>query len=312
MPPTAGNISSNRTVLEYAQGVAKQSVQPAADIIAPTIGVPSATGQFKRYDTSAAFKLPETRRAHGSDGTILQFESSDPTYNCAPHAINVPVDVAADSQEDVEYAFMEASDIAGGIAALSHEKTVIDLALANAGNTDVTWDASANPVDDVDAAILAGLKGSKMGSGHQINVLFGATAWKLFKNQANVANKFVIGTSARQGVSLAVPTETTAGSLFIGNPNVQTSLMVYDSAEEGAAESMSFVLDSSVLVWVSASSPNRMDSSFMKTFRLRNRFMVPRDWESSSKRIRYAGFDWSEDVQVSNANAGKKLTVSAS
>lgn len=306
------NISSNQTIREYAQGAARQNVRPAADIIAPTVGVPSATGRYKKWNTESAFKLPDTRRASGSEGVILDFTSTDPSYTCEPHAINVPVDMVGESQEDAEYAFMEAADIAAGIAGLSHEKTVIDLALANATNQAVTWDSSATPISDIDTAILLALKGAKMGSGAVINVLFGANAWRGFKNQANVKNAFVIGTSAKAGVSLAVPTETTAGSLFIGNPNVQTSLMVYDGAQEGADASMNFVLDDNVLIWIAAANPNRMDSSFMKTFRLRNRYMVPRDWDSASKRVRYAGFDWSEDVQITNAAAGRKLTVSYS
>jgi hypothetical protein len=50
----------------------------------------------------------------------------------------------------------------------------------------------------------------------------------------------------------------------------------------------------------------------MKTFRLMNRFMVPGSYQRDDGRVEVAKFDWSEDVQVSNASAAKRLNVSAS
>jgi hypothetical protein len=207
---------------------------------------------------------------------------------------------------------MEAADLVAGAAALAHEKTVVDLAVASASNTAKTWSSgSPNPVDDIDTAILSVLKGGKMGSGVKLYVVFGATAWKIFKNSSAVASKFVVGAAAKSGgVAYAIPTESGSSSLFIGNPEVNTSLMVYDAAQEGVAESMQFVLDSKILIFANSIQPNRMDSSFMKTFRLRNRFMVPRRWTSESGRVEFQGFDWSEDVQLTNAAAGALLTIS--
>ena len=93
-------------------------------------------------------------------------------------------------------------------------------------------------------------KAAKYGSLMGVGVLFGATAWKIFKNQDKVRGRFVVGTGRGQGnLGLAVPTEQSASQMFIGTPDVRTSYMIYDAAAEGVAESVQFLLDSTVLIW---------------------------------------------------------------
>ncbi|MFA6271282.1 MAG: hypothetical protein WC657_08845, partial [Candidatus Paceibacterota bacterium] len=151
----------------------------------------------------------------------------------------------------------------------------------------------------------------KYGSLMNIGVLFGASAWNVFKNQAKVRGRFVVGSGAKSGVGLAVPTQANAGELFIGSPEVRTSYMVFDDAAEGVAEDVKFLLDSTVLVFARKAQPTRRDPSFMKTFRLMNRFMVPGSYMRDDGRVEVAKFDWSEDVQISNSAAAKRINVSA-
>ncbi len=86
--------------------------------------------------------------------------------------------------------------------------------------------------------------------------------------------------------------------------------MVYDNAPEGKAESISFVLDSTVLVFARKANPTRRDPSFMKTFRLMNKWMVPGSYTREDQRAEVAKFDWSEDVRVTNSGAVIRLNVS--
>jgi hypothetical protein len=85
--------------------------------------------------------------------------------------------------------------------------------------------------------------------------------------------------------------------------------MIYDTAAEGLAESISFLLDSTVLVFARKEAPSRRDPSFMKTFRLMNRFMVPGSYMRDDGRVEVAKFDWSEDVKVTNSAACVRLNV---
>ena len=301
------SISSNDTLKAFAQGAAQDAIQPVADFIAPTVPVATMNGRFKIYTEKNRFHIPETLRAIGGRATELRFEATDGAYNCEPHALDYPIDnLESLEQEGLENALREGAVAVAEIAALAHEKKVIDMALTAAGSgTDKTWNSSADPVDDIDTAVLSVLKAAKYGSLMGVGVLFGATAWKTFKNAAGVRNRFVVG-----GKSLAVPNEDIAGQLFLARPDVKTSFMVYDSAPEGKAESISFVLDSTVLVFARKANPTRRDPSFMKTFRLMNKWMVPGSYIREDGRAEVAKFDWSEDVRVTNSGAVIRLNVS--
>jgi len=193
---------------------------------------------------------------------ILRFEAEDQTYNCEPHALDYPVDNLEKLESaDLENALREGAVAVAEVAALAHEKSVIDAALTAAGaGDDKNWGSTADPVADVDAAILNVIKAAKYGSLMGVGVLFGASAWVAFKNNAAVRGRFVVGNGAK-GASLAVPTEPAAGHLFVGTPEVRASYMVYDSAAVGVAENVRFLLDTTVLVFARRSSPTRPPSS---------------------------------------------------
>jgi len=186
-----------------------------------------------------------------------------------------------------------------------------DVVVTAGAGTGKTWDASSDPVSDVDTSILQVIKACAFGSVMNVGVLFGATAWKIFKNAAAVRNRFVVGSGGKAGVGLAVPSEQSANQLFIGTPEVRTSYMVYDTQPEGKAADYSFLLDSTVLVFTRMPQPSRLDPSFMKTFRLMNNYMVPSSYVRDDGRVEVAKFDWSEDVKVTNTAAAVRLNISA-
>lgn len=298
---------------QFAQGAAQSAIMPVADFIAPTIEVPTSTGRFKKYTEKHRFRIPATLRTLGGRASELRFEVSDATFNCEPHALDYPVDNLEQLEaEGLENMLREGAVAVAEVAALSHEKSVIDLALEAVGaGTGLTWNDAADPVADIDDTILDVIKACKYGSLMNIGVLFGASAWNVFKNQAKVRGRFVVGSGAKAGVGLAVPTQSNAGEMFIGNPEVRTSYMVFDDAPEGIAESAKFLLDNAVLVFARKAQPTRRDPSFMKTFRLMNRFMVPGSYQRDDGRVEVAKFDWSEDIQVSNSAAAKRINVAA-
>lgn len=304
------SISSKPTLKEFAQGAAQEAIQPVADFIAPTVPVATMNGRYKVYTEKNRFHIPDTLRAMGGRATELRFDATDASFNCEPHALDYPIDnlerMEADALED---SLREGAVAVAEVAALAHEKKVIDMALAAAGaGTDKTWNSSADPVGDIDDQILTVLKAAKYGSLMGIGVLFGATAWKIFKNAANVRARFIIGSKSAK--SLAVPNEDIASQLFLAQPEVKTSFMVYDSAAEGLAASIGFVLDTSVLIFARKANPTRRDPSFMKTFRLMNKFMVPGSYVREDGRAEVAKFDWSEDVRVTNSAAVVRLNIS--
>ena len=311
------DISASPTLREYAQGAAQDAIMPVADFLAPTVEVATSVGRFKRYTEKNRFRIPNTLRTLGGRASELRFEATDATFNCEPHALDYPVDNLEQLEaEGLEDMLREGVTAVAEIAALSHEATVINAALDAVGaGTDKTWSATADPVADVDDAILNVIKAAKYGSLMGVGVLFGATAWSVFKNQEKVRGRFVVGNGSGKAsgkLGLAVPTEESAGQMFIGTPNVKTSYMIYDTAPEGKDESISFLLDSTILIFARKAAPSRRDPSFMKTFRLMNKFMVPGSYMRDDGRVEVAKFDWSEDVQVTNEQACVRLNVATS
>jgi len=311
------DISASPTLREYAQGAAQDAIMPVADFLAPTVEVATSVGRFKKYTEKNRFRIPSTLRTLGGRASELRFEATDATYNCEPHALDYPVDNLEQLEaEGLEDMLREGVTAVAEMAALSHESSVISAALEAAGaGTGKTWNASADPVADIDDAILSVIKAAKYGSLMGVGVMFGASAWKIFKNQDKVRGRFVVGNGSGKDsgkLGLAVPTEQSATQMFIGTPEVKTSYMIYDTAPEGKAESISFLLDSTILVFARKAAPTRRDPSFMKTFRLMNKFMVPGSYMRDDGRVEVAKFDWSEDVQVTNSTACVRLNISAS
>jgi hypothetical protein len=241
---------------------------------------------------------------------------TDEIYNCEPHALDYPVDqLERLESQDLENALREGAVAVAEVAALAHEKSVIDAALVAAGaGTGLVWGgAAADPVADVDSAILAVVKAAKYGSLMGVGVLFGASAWVRFKNAEKVRGRFVVGrTVGGRGEGVVCPTEATATNLFVGSPEVRTSYMVYDDSAPGLADNVKFLLDDTVLIFARRPNPTRRDPSFMKTFRLMGKYMVPSSYLRDDGRVEVAKFDWSEDIRVTNGAAVVRLNVSAS
>jgi hypothetical protein len=303
------DISSSPVLKAFAQGAAQSNIMPVADFLAPTVEVPTSVGRFKKYTEKNRFRIPQTIRAIGGRAAELSLDVSDESYNCNPHALDYPVDnlerLEAGELEDM---LREGALSCAEVAALAHEKAVIDAALAAVGaGTAKTWNSSADPVSDLDDAILTVIKAAKYGSLMGVGVLFGTSAWKIFKNAAAVRGRMITGGGKD---SLAVPSESTARSLLIGNPDVRTSYMVYDDAPEGKDESIKFLLDTAILIFARRANPTRRDPSFMKTFRLAGQYMVPGSYLREDGRVEVAKFDWSEDVRITNASAAVRLNIS--
>jgi hypothetical protein len=306
------DIAAKPTLQQYAQGAAQSALQPVADFLAPTVDVPVAVGYYKKYTEKNRFRIPRTRRPTGGRAVELGWDAEDATYNCAAHALDFPVDMNEDDAS-MEYALQEGAGMIAEVAGLAHEKTVIDAAIASVGaGTDKNWGSGGtNPIDDLDTAIIAVLKACKYGSLMSVGCLFGALAWQQFKNNSNVTGKFIVG-NPKTATKVAVPTLDAVGELFLGVPDVRASFAVYDTAAEGVAEAISFMLERAVLVFARKSSPTRRDPSFMKTFRLAGRWMVPGTYQRDDGRVEVAKFDWSEDVQVTNSAAAVRLNGNAS
>ena len=308
-------VSPSPMMREYAFGLSQTMAQPVANFLAPTVEVDTIIGRYKKYSRKHAFHIPETARAIGGRATEVTWGAEDSTYNCQPHAIDVPIDMLVEQEaSSLEDQMKEAADLAAEIAALQHETRVIDLAVATVTSSATVkpykTTAPDDPIKIIDDYILEVLKAARYGSAMGVRVLFGATAWSLIKNSSAVRNRMI---SAGGGVAAAVPNISVDNikSLLFGNPDTMLSLMVKDTAAPGVTDSVSFVLDDSVLIFAARQTPTRRDPSFMKTFRLRGNWMTPGSYLRDDQRVQVAKFDWTADVQVTNSDAARRIVLSS-
>jgi len=304
-----GDIASSPMVKEFAVGAAQQAVAPVAEFIAPTVNVPTPVGRYKEYTSKNRFKIPNTVRPVGGRAVELGWTASDSTYNCAFNAIDYPVDVQeAMASQDIELALQEAAVEAAEVGGLAHESNVINKAIAALNASNKTWNAAADPIADLDAAVYSVMKAAKYGSLMGVRIVFGADAFKGLKNHPNVRNKFVIvAGGGNAAVPMSAINQGSIGELIVGTPETRTSFMVADVASEGETENIQFLLSSKILVFACRPNPTRRDPSFMKTFRLANQWMVPGTYLRDDGRVEVAKFDWSEDIKVTNSVAAVLL-----
>ena len=308
--PSLAAITSSPMLREYAQGAAQDSIQPVAEFLAPTVPVATSVGRYKVYDEKNRFHIPNTLRGMGGRAVELTFNLKDATYNCAPHALDFPVDNLEQLEGSaMENILQEGATLIAEVAGLAHEALVLSTAtgaLTALGGVGQWSVATNDPVNDIDNSILNVIKAAKYGSLMGVGVLFGASAFKTFKNHALVRSRFV--TAGNKAIPNITP--DAASALFLGSPDTRVSYMVQDTAPEGAAANVSFLLDNSVMVFARKENPTRRDPSFMKTFRLINNFMVPSSYVRDDNRVQVAKFDWSEDVKNTNSVAANLINLS--
>lgn len=304
------NLSSNPTLNNYIQGAAKQSVSAVAEFVAPTVPVAKAVGKFKTWNDKTALVVPDTRRALGDEGAMIGFDFSDTNYNCEPHAINTGVDFMEEDESDVvESLVKEGANIAASLGSMSHEKRVLAAMAAGAtpGNAIDTTSDGTKVINILNGHLLDVVKGAKgWGDSIELRLLIGASALQKIIDHADVKNRYK--TSKRGGGYFSPTLDDLAGMLMLP-VNAMVSLMVQDVNANLDAASVDFMLGSKVLVFAAKASPDRHDPSFMKTFRKMGAFMVPRYWSAPSGRQQYAGFDWSEEIKVTNAGASRLCAV---
>lgn len=271
----------------------------------PTIEVPSIVGRYKRYTAKHRFKRPTTLYSPTAGATRIGFSASDETYNLDPRALDFPIpELEKMTTAQLRNEVMFGMSILADAAELDREVEVVTQALTDAGvGVDHNFKSTAvDPVEIFDADILAVTKAAKNGA--EVAITLGTTIWKEIKNNPNVRGR--IGDAKRvKSVSLEE-----FSKMLIGEPEVRLSMMVEDTAAEGQAESINFVLDTSALIFARSPNPTLFDASYGKTFRLMGQWMRSGSYEQEDKRGEVLKMDWVGKPIPTNTDAIKRLNHS--
>ncbi|MBI5768756.1 MAG: hypothetical protein HZA93_13240 [Verrucomicrobia bacterium] len=306
MPNRIASLGTNPVLRNFARDASQSAIRPVADFLAPSVEVPTLTGKYKIYDAKHRYKRPDTRRSPNGVATRIGFTAQDANYNLEPKALDFPIaNVETLNDEGLLNQAKYGTTLLADAAGLDHEAEVINTALAAVGaGTDANFEANGyDPIKVLDGLILDVMKLAKNGAG--VRMLFGPTAYLRTKNNASVLGRFNGGA----GKALKVPSLDDIRAMLLGNPEVQMAMMVQDTAAEGAAEAINFLLDDQIIVFACNPTPNTMDASFMKTLRLMGQWMKPGSYKSTDERDDVLKMDWIEQILVTNSVAAKRLNA---
>lgn len=307
------SLSSSPELRQYAQRLAQSRITARANFLAPPVDVANPVGKYKIYTEKNRFRVPDTRRNSGGRAVELGFTQDDGTYNCEYHAVDVPADKMEEDAtiEQATALAQEHLDLASDVQALSHEREVINKARAAAGaGTDLNFTSDAvDPVAEIDKRIeqiMLATAGTM-----DIRIAWGPIAFRLFKNNKNVRDRFKVGKGAGSSSGESITMESVR-PLFMGEPEMEIFMMVEDIQPEGKDAELQFLMGEEIFVFASRQTPTRYDSSFMKTFRLSNQWMRPRIYNRDDGRVTVVAADWSEFVAVTNEPAVKRINAKTS
>ncbi len=308
-------LATSPLLTQFAIAASQSAIRPVGSFLFPLCEVPDLNFRYKIYSEKHRYAIPNSKRDLGGKATRIGFTADDGTATLEPNALDFPIpNAAALSAEGLQYAIMEGQGILADSSALALEYEQIQLAVTTLTAGAVTLDYSDDTKDPIgeatyglDKVILDVAKAAKNGA--PVKVLFGTSAFRLFRNNAKIKNRFVVG-AGRNAVGTVSPTIEDVSGLLINNPKVQLSMMVVDTSAPGVDESMSFLLDDKVIVFASNDTPNRVDASFGKTFARMGGFFSPGSYVTEDQRDEVLKMDWTTLPKVTNSAAGKMIKMS--
>lgn len=308
----ASTATINQVLTAYAQGHANDLMQAEviANTLCPRVSVTAASGGYKIFSDLNSFQVYNTRRGLGGSAVRIEFDATDGTYSCTPHALEVTVD-------DFEREQAESSGLAaalvdqGKIKALlnatnlSYAKRVVDAVVAaitpeaNTGN----WsNADIDPVDQIDAQLET--LATNVGSTSGISAVMGLDSWRIFRSHPKVKARC-------SGVQVAGISIEQARGLFMLPVNLVVGVLSYDANKLGqATRDKKQVLKGNVILTFSVANPTVYDPSAFKCFTTGSANVAAvRTYREDGARSDVHAIDWSEDIRQTSTLAVKRLAI---
>jgi hypothetical protein len=300
--------TKNVHLSNFAFGLGQDFGSSLARFIAGVVATGASGGQYKNYGDKNAFQVYETLRAMGGQNKRIEFEATDPFFNCRPRGLEIGLDdeekkKAGESglqqlQEAKVKTLVQTS-------ALSHEYDVIQAALnglSAAGSVGEWSNAAKDPVDEIDGLIEAIVATGGMMPNR---IVFGLGAWRVFRNHPKVI--------ARQPGAQIIGVNATQAAQMTLNPgiDIRVGVLSRDTKKFGAAANKVNLVGAEVLIFYGSDSPTSFDPSFMKTFMPTesgvDTVVEYRDEKCNSDVFKT---NWSDDIQVVSTALARRITLS--
>ena len=300
----------NVTLTNYARGIAQDLRSSLADFIAPEVIVPAATGQYKDFDDKNAFQILDTSRAVGCPARRLEFAATDPTYNCLPQALEIPIDDHERDeagQGDPLHLEQAKTQTLVSSAVASHEVKVFNAvagSVAAEGGVGA-WagpDNTNDPIAELDAQIEALATDTGMMPNR---LVIGLPAWAAIRHNPQVIARFP------GAASIGVTRNQFASLLLNPDLDIRVGVLSHDQNKWGKAKSAKNIVGSELYLFHGNNRPTLYDACFMKTFRTRRGGVDSvRTYRENSSRSDVLAVDWTEDIKLTSGISAKRITVS--
>jgi hypothetical protein len=296
----------NPTLTTYAQGLAQDIVSALAEFFAPNVVVGATAGKYKQYDDKNAFlAYAETRRAIGGPATRLRFAATDGTYNCEPHALEIPIDDeerrrAGDQQDRLERAKTKALVTTSVVSKEDRVLTVVKNNVSAVADKGVWSNAANDPITEINEQILAVAKATGM---YPNRLALGLGAWAVLRDHPKVI--------ARQPGAELIGLSLEQLAKMLLNPAMEVKVgMLSKTTGWGLANSKSNIVGDEVFVFLGSANSTEYDPSALKTFTAADGSVTAvRVYRDENARSDILAVDYSEQIVLTGSACIKRITI---
>lgn len=299
--------SSNPILTNFAQGLMQDRTSALAEFIAPSVIVPATIGHFKKFDDKNMYQAVETARAIGGAAKRIEFDATDPTYNCKPQALEIGIDDSErDSAGAADPLLLEQSkaSVLVNSAVLSHEDKVLTAIKAGVSAVGSRGDWSNNDIDPIDQ-IDEQIEAIAQASGLMPNrIVLGLGAMRKLRANTKVKNR--LGGVKVGGFTI----QDLAACLLNPAIEIRVGVLVKDTTKLPKTKSATNIVGDECFIFVGSPSPSTYDPSFAKTFRGGSGGVdSTRVYRAESNRSDILAVDWAVDVQVIASGMCRRLSI---
>lgn len=285
----AESLSQNQDFRDFCADTFSRSTNPVLDLIAPQVDVAVTPGKCKVYGGQDPLWLPETERPTGDAASRIDSTDLRDMYKCIPNGLEASVDLGTCDDRELEAICRQNVLIIAALSSAARTIKALDLAKAAKSAANISFADANDPVELLDDQIETVLKAGKTG---MCGIVFGATAWKLFKNHPKVAER----------VDSAALKWELRPTLFTGNAR-------YVPCFEIDPDTSDFALQSEVLLFCRTDVPTIVSRDFMKRFTNIGLLNGIKSYPTNDGRQLNTAIDWQEEIKVSNSTGFLHLTA---
>lgn len=230
----------------------------------PEVQVKKSSDLYRVYNRN--FRIPQTKRAAKAEAREHTFEVSSASYVLERHALKDFVSDTEADNYDLADLRAEVTEELSDVILRRLEKSVLDLMTSTSWSQNLSlsaaqaWNAttgssSPDPVAHFDTGTTTVVNNSGQKPN---NVVMGLATWFAFKNNFQILDRIkYTSREISEGIAAAL----------IGVDNINVARMSIDTADLGAADSVSAMMNNHALLYYKPSSPGPLKVSAGYTFR---------------------------------------------